>query len=106
MPELARTPLLGTWVNRGKRKGRGCYYAPTRVMRLMQDQPISQRKLRLSQPQHDPQQQEGKEHLLCRVENDGHPRAPVAVGGEGVQESGKNRIRYNPGQVNVIKTEE
>src|SRR5215204_1569643 len=26
--ELRRIPLPRTWVNRGKKKGRGCYYAP------------------------------------------------------------------------------
>jgi hypothetical protein len=29
---LPRTPyLLGTWVNKGKKKGRGAYYAPALV---------------------------------------------------------------------------
>src|SRR5215203_1792028 len=50
--------------------------------------------------------QEGDVHSLYRVEDDCHPRAPVAIGGEGVQESGENRVRYPPGLVNVIKTEE
>jgi hypothetical protein len=40
------------------------------------------------------------------VENDRHPRTPVAIGGEGVQETGEDRTRYSPGLVNVIKSEE
>src|SRR5215207_5940594 len=36
--------VLGSRVNKGEKKGRGCY-APTRVMRLLQDRPISHRKL-------------------------------------------------------------
>ena len=27
--ELRRIPIPRTWVNKGKRKGRGSYYAPT-----------------------------------------------------------------------------
>jgi hypothetical protein len=60
----------------------------------------------LSQTQHDPEHQEGEEHALSGVEDDGHPHAPVAVGGEGVQEAGEDRIRYPPGLVDVVKTEE
>src|SRR5829696_7633417 len=60
----------------------------------------------LGQPQHDPEHQEGEEHALRGVEDDRHPRATEAVGGEGVQEAGKDRIRYTPGLVNVVKAKE
>src|SRR5215212_1464578 len=60
----------------------------------------------LSQPQHHPQHQEGEVHTLRRVEDDGHPRAPVAIGGVSVQKSGEKGVRYSPGLVNVIETEE
>src|SRR5215217_4754882 len=32
--------------------------------------------------------------------------APVAICGEGVQEAGEDRIRYYPGLVNVVESEE
>ena len=68
------------------------------------------RKLRtngvLGQPQHDPEHQEGEEHTLCRVENDSHPRAPVAIGRESEQKTGKDIVQYSPGLVNVIESEE
>lgn len=60
----------------------------------------------LSQSQHDPEHQEGEEHALRGVEDDGHPRTPVAIGREGVQKAGNDGVRYPPGLVNVVKTEE
>jgi hypothetical protein len=40
------------------------------------------------------------------VENDRHPRAPVAIGRVSVQKTGEDIVQYSPGQVNVIETEE
>src|SRR5215212_871139 len=54
----------------------------------------------------DLQHKGGEVHALCGVDDDGHPYTPVAIGGEGIQEAGKNRIRYYPRLVNVIETEE
>src|SRR5215208_4803286 len=60
----------------------------------------------LSHPQHDPKHQEANVHTLCRVEDDRHPCTPVAIGRIGVQQAGYERIRYYPGHVYVIKSEE
>ena len=40
------------------------------------------------------------------MEDDGHPCAPKAVGGVGVQQAGEDRVRYPPGLVYVIEAEE
>src|SRR5918995_7321532 len=45
-------------------------------------------------------------HSLCGVDNDRHPCTPVAIGGEGIQAAGNNRIGYYPRLVHMIKTEE
>ena len=60
----------------------------------------------LSQPQHHPKYQEGEVHALRGVEDDGHPRAPVAVGGVGVQKACDNGVRYPPGLMDVVEAEE
>src|ERR671911_592746 len=60
----------------------------------------------LGQAKHDPEHQEGEECALRGVEDDRHPRAPVTIGGEGIQETGYDGVRYAPGLVNVVKTEE
>jgi hypothetical protein len=38
------------------------------------------------------------------VDDNRHPCTPVAIGRISVQEAGKDRIRYYPGHVNLIKT--
>src|ERR671921_177384 len=60
----------------------------------------------LGQTKHDPKHQEAEEYALRGVEDDRHPRAPVTIGREGVQESGYDGVRYPPGLVDVVKTEE
>src|SRR5215211_68 len=103
---VPRIPLLRGWMNREQEKRTKLLYAPTPVLRHLRDRSVSQRNLRLSQPQYDAEYQEGEVHALCGVEDDGHPRAPVAIGGVSVQQAGEHSVRYPPGLVNVIETEE
>src|SRR5918997_1882195 len=56
--------------------------------------------------EHNLQHKDCEVHALCGVDDDRHPCTPVAIGGEGIQEAGENRIGYHPRLVDVIKTEE
>src|ERR671913_2076494 len=60
----------------------------------------------LGKTQHNTKHQEGEVHALSGVEDDCHPRAPVAIRRVGVQKAGDDGVRYPPGLVDVVKTEE